>query len=516
MWNRNAQYHEWLLPYLEGGLDEARRARLEARLGEDPALAAEAERLRRTLNGLRGAAARTPRPESAQAPADLWPHLRARLVLHPAPPPRASRAWWLAGVGAPAAAALIVAAFWLPGWHTPAMPQFSTRPPLRPQAAPSFATPSAAPRPPAMGGGFPTGKPKPAVPEPPRPAPAATRATPFDLRAAAPPVNHTANGSLTPPPAPAPQNRLAVRPSRPPLPAVSIAPLRRQSGAGADSPAAPPVLPAPALLPAPAPPMTAAPKPLPPVPPPAPSAALNGQHGNRPAASDEAAATAGLGGGAGFGGGAAAPAAGASLKETVDGLGGSVRQQARSSPKALNLPPMFGPAGRPFPGVRRNKTALRPAPPGAPGSALQAFAADAQAGLDSWQAALSAAVRPPLWGENAGEQQANQALMAARESGGLDDLRARLEARRAQSPRELVVGRMLAAVYDFGFSKEAALRERRRVVGLEGAGGEDWFVLAQAEERVGNGPAARAAYRRALESPVPPSSFHAAIARQKG
>lgn len=138
---------------------------------------------------------------------------------------------------------------------------------------------------------------------------------------------------------------------------------------------------------------------------------------------------------------------------------------------------------------------------------------NALAGLDSWQAALSGAVQPPLWGENAGEQQANQALMAAREAGMLDDLRARLEARRTQAPQDVVTGRMLAAVYDFGFSGEPALRERRRVAGLEGAGGEDWFALAQAEERAGNGSAARAAYRRALESPIPPSAFHAAKAR---
>ena len=136
MLNRNTQYYEWLLPYLEGGLDEARRAQLEARLAADPALAAEAKRLARTLGGLRGAASRSLRPENASVPADLWPHLRARLVLDPVPRPR-PRAWWLAGVGAPAAAALIVAAIWLPGWHPLVRPELASKTTARPTVAPA-------------------------------------------------------------------------------------------------------------------------------------------------------------------------------------------------------------------------------------------------------------------------------------------------------------------------------------------------------------------------------------------
>lgn len=141
---------------------------------------------------------------------------------------------------------------------------------------------------------------------------------------------------------------------------------------------------------------------------------------------------------------------------------------------------------------------------------------DTAAGLDSAQAALASAVQPPLWGETAGEQQANQALLAVKEAGLLEDLRSRLEARRAQSPRDIGNARILAAVYEYGVSSEAALRERRRITGLEGATGEDWFVLAQREEQAGNTQAARAAYRRALESSPPPNAYHAAIARQKG
>jgi hypothetical protein len=195
------------------------------------------------------------------------------------------------------------------------------------------------------------------------------------------------------------------------------------------------------------------------------------------------------------------------VNRAANALEGGARQQPKPQFKALSPPPaaMFGQIGSPSQAVRPNKTARR----------LQTFAANPQQGLDSWQAALSAALRPPLWGETEGEQQANQTLMATRESGMLDDLRARLEARRAQSPRDLVAGRMLAAVYDFGFSFESALRERRRIVGLEGATGEDWYALADAEERAGNGAAARTDYRRALDAPGPLSSFHAAIARQR-
>ena len=453
MLNRNTRYSEWLLPYLEGGLDEARRAQLEARLAVDPALADEARRLAQTLGGLRGAASRAPRPENASVPADLWPHLRARLVLDPAPRPRA-RAWWLAGVGAPAVAALIVAAFWLPGWHSLPQPTLAPKPTLAPRPT-SAPRPATTPKAVIPSTAVPV-TPKPAPPPHPaisparsvKPAPvadvgtakpgaavlnAAPPASPFDLPA--PPAAVT----------PAPASRVRRAAVAPPAPmTVPTAPTAK-----AVAPQAPAAV------------TPSAPKPaLPP-----PSAPLT--------------ATAG----------AAGLAGGAAPKETRNSADDAVSQRAKTQPDA--------------------------APPGAPPSAPQMFAPAAPGGLDSWQAALAAAVRPPHWGGDEGDAQANQALMAARESGQLDDLRARLEARRTQSPHDPVTGRMLAAVYDFGFSPESALRERRRVSGLEGADGEDWYALAQAEERAGNRAAARAAYQRALESAVPPSPFHAAIARGK-
>ena len=479
MLNRNARYQEWLLPYLEGGLDEAQTALLEARLAADPALAAEAERLHRMVGGLRASASRTAPLESAQVPADLWPHLRARLVLDPAPAPRPrAHLWWVAGVGAPAAAALFVAAFWLPGWHAPGG-RLSHQQAAPAKAAPPTPVPSLAPF--SAGGGYPgasakrsVAKPTAAAPKPAQAAPiAAAKTNPFALPA---------------PIAPAVPPRV-VRATSGPVglssgPSLGAGQAVRISG----QVTAPVPGPAPSPVPPPA-PMVASPvmpEPLPPAPSPAPVAA---------ASADEA-----------------APATKAVPNAAVNDLNGATPPQAKPHP--ANPMEMHAPSAQALHSTRRSKASLHYLLPPA-GSAALPFATNGAADLDDSQAALSAAVQSPLWGENAGEQQANQALMAAREAGQLDDLRAHLEAQRSQAPRSLVTGRMLAAVYAFGFSSEPALRERRRIVGLEGATGEDWFALAQAEEAARNTASARAAYRHALESPVPPSAFHVGVARGK-
>ena len=452
---RNTRYSEWLLPYLEGALDEARRAQLEARLAVDPALAAEARQLARTVGGLRGVATRAPRPENAQVPADLWPHLRARLVLDPAPRPR-PRVWWLAGVGAPAAAALLVAAFWLPNRHLLTPPTLAPKQTAvsRPTTASKAVVPSPA---------VPV-TPEPAGLAPPTAAPA--RSAPMAKVGAAKSGTAASNAPptlfrMTAPPAspfdlPVPAPRAAQVANSVPTPSIPAPPLAGTVHAA--RPATP--LPPPAMAPA------------PPPKPPAPAAAVQDRVAPSPTA--------------------VAPA-------VTEGAANDAQRRAKTQANASHFAAPPAPTDAP--------PALAPDVPGSPDLAVGS--------LDSWQAALSAAVRAPLWGENEGDAQVNQALTSVREAGMLDDLRARLEARRAQSPRDVVTGRMLAAVYDSGFSKEAALRERRRVSGLEGAGGEDWYALAQAEERAGNGTAARAAYRHALESPVPPSPFHAAIARGK-
>lgn len=104
-------YYSWLVPYMEGTLDAHRRAKLEARLARDPALAAEAEAVRRTAQRLR-AAAQSDRSvaESVSQASDLWPGIEAQLrPMHRS----ASRPWLWAG-GLCAAAALGWATLWGP------------------------------------------------------------------------------------------------------------------------------------------------------------------------------------------------------------------------------------------------------------------------------------------------------------------------------------------------------------------------------------------------------------------
>ena len=60
-----------------------------------------------------------------------------------------------------------------------------------------------------------------------------------------------------------------------------------------------------------------------------------------------------------------------------------------------------------------------------------------------------------------------------------------------------------------------ALAERRRVALLATADGEDWFELAQTEERLGNIASAQRAYAQALRAAgAPLSPAHRAVAHQ--
>ena len=105
------RYQPWLVPYAEGTLDERRRAKLEARLARDPALAAEAEATRRTVGRLRDASGDENSEAAPGSPApSVWPQIEARLR----PARRAApRPWFWAG-GLCAAASLAWATLWGP------------------------------------------------------------------------------------------------------------------------------------------------------------------------------------------------------------------------------------------------------------------------------------------------------------------------------------------------------------------------------------------------------------------
>lgn len=481
MFKRNTNYSEWLVPYLEGGLDEAQSAEMKARLAADPALAGEADRLRRTLGHLRQSAERRPKAANADVPADLWPRLRARL--EPPPAPRRVTSGWMAGAGA--VAALAWAALWIPTLHLPDRAadhsqnrpsrqiRVTTNPPQKrvvsaPRPA-GIAKPVPAPSAPAVpvpSAHFaaPAGKQATGVAGPKAPAPTLAAGDPFTLPV--PPPHPKDAGHLSTPPFPLSGKSLTPLPSgKPTQMASGGAAYYDSAGMAARKPQGD----------APATPVMTVPAPPPAAPAPAPLAATT-----PPAPVSDAPIT-------------------GSLFRSRSGARPAPAPPRRAEPDGLR---------------QRHAAKQRGAGTAAGGSAMR-FDTDESASLDAWQAALAQSAQPPLLGDTVGEQQANQALMAARESGTLETLRARLEAKRSQAPTDIVAARMLAAVYDFGFQGELALRERRRLTGLDGAVGEDWFALGQAEEHAGNREAARAAYRHALESPTPPAAFHAALARQR-
>jgi len=470
---------DWLLPYLEGAYaaDPARQAVCEARLAADPALAAEAAQMRQTLNAVRGVAARTSKPAAA-VPADSWPRLKARLQTVPVR--RLSWAW-LGGAGAAVAVAAGVLAVVLPGHHTPPV-----------KSGPLIA---AAPRP---------------VPITP-PADQAVQ-KPAQVTQTAPPTK-TPTGPLVPPNPNGlsdPFLKLPVPPPRPGAPAAKSLPpvvinpvpkpdkqiASRDTNGGRSPEVISPLLPVPPTTA----PLPAAP-PLPPPPTPmTESPAPQAHFGRKLFAVPTPAAQ-------------PAPSAGsATAKGQIQAFSAENAPSAAVAPPAepYKLPPPAAVIGGGFgggPGRAMSRMAVPPR--------REPTSADNAALLSAGTKSLAEAVAPSLWGRTEGMQQSNETLTDLREAGLLDDLRTTLEARRAQMPKDLATGRMLAAVYDFSGTADAARHERERIARLDGANGEDFFQLAQSEERAGNADAARAAYRRALTAPVPPTGFHAAIARQK-
>lgn len=507
MLKRTPNDYDRLLPYLEGALDEPQRVQMESRLAADPALAAEADRLRRTTGSLRLTAQHLGPAENSEVPPALWPRLRARLdeaAPLPAPKPRA-QSWWLAGVGATAAAGMVVAAFWLPGWRAPELATVEKSSPRVVSIRPSVVAPPRSvqgtaptpithtlPTPGLVGNGplpaeltakkLPTAAPPQkvaAVPAKP-PAPEYSVGDPFALPSAPAYYNEPAPkilGSTVDE-----QRRLKMTGEVSPL-GVNASPRDAQRRARTLKPS----FATRGILP------------------PSPASAPLTAQGQTP----QAASVNGVVAPGGFG---SSFDQGTNPAQQSQSLAG----QAAAAPAAPAMGKMLfrQPKAQVF-ALQNTQQNHQAAPVTLENANNSQDAADAPENLDTWQKSLAAAVQPASWGENERVQQANQALMSVKMSGKLDDLRVRLEARQAQSPSDIVNGRMLASVYEFGFSTEAALRERRRITGLENAVGEDWFALAQLEEKRGNVQAARTAYRRSLESPTPPTPFHAAIARER-
>lgn len=465
---------DWLLPYLEGAYaaDPARQAACEARLAADPALTAEAAQMRQTLNAVRGVAARTPRSDTATVPADSWPRLKARL--QPAPSRRLS--WgWLGGAGAAVAAGVLAVV--LPGTHQKPPIQSSVQVATTPRPVPLTA-----PTPPAVSAGQKSAQVA-------QTAPPKTPTGPL-----VPPNPNGLNDPFLTPPIPPPHPGASAAKSSPPVVVKPLPKTNQQIASrdlnGSHSPEViSPLLPLPV-------PQSTAPMPVaPPLPTPAPQTRFERKFAlPTPAAQPTP------------------PADSIAANARIQTFSGEAPPSAAPAPpvEPYKLPPPAAAVGGGFgggPGRAMNRMAVPPrrAPTSADNVAL----------LTAGTKSMTEAVGPPLWGKTEGMQQSNETLTDLREAGLLDDLRAKLEARRTQMPNDLATGRMLAAVYDFSGTADAARHERERIAGLDGANGEDFFQLAQSEERAGNVDAARAAYRRALTAPVPPTGFHAAIARQK-
>ena len=502
LFSRNSKYYQWLPAYLEDGLDEARQAQMQARLAADPVLAAEAERLRRTIQQLQEARTREQAPANAAVPTDLWPRLQRRLERASAPRPT-RQIGWMAGVGATAVLAL-AAALWLPMGFSPHRRESAkivkTNPPVQVAMTPPKAAVGAVARP-ASAMTAPPAVPRPVqVAQALPPSPALAAPGPSTLPIAPMPVAARKPLAMPLPLKQSPPATVAAKPTpaaaKPTLMASGLEGSQigdRAVSVNGISPGSPPAAaPAPASLatdgqaiPA-SPPMAAFKAAVP----------AETDAGNTPAPTR-------------------LPAASGSVSEAKAGATASPLPLPQDTPHVFSMTaPRFENRMRRMGGMKMG--AMKAAVPPVSFHALNAEAAPPSGqSLDTWQATLSAAVQPPLWGEDAGAAQANQALTAARQAGQLDILRGRLEAKRAQSPQDITVGRMLAAVYDFGFASDLVLSERRRIAGLAGADGEDWFALALAEEHAGNAPTAKLDYRRALASAVPPNSFHAALARQR-
>ncbi len=466
------QYQEWLVPYLEGTLDSERRTLLEARLATDSVLAQEVEALRSTVGHLRETAARHRAAQTATRPAqaDLWPRLRTRLE-SPAPPRplAAPRVWW--GTGLAAACGLALVLVWQPFAHheKPRHYAFSpTRMASRDigRSQDTIGPLNTPPPPPPIV--------LPAKPATPKASPHSSVVPP--LTTGDPFAGARATGGASQPPQATTfsmdQKHMMVH---------APAPVVRPRFA---SPAPPPLTNRVAT-----------------------NGAVAGDAHRQTPAFDINSAPASA---------SASPTPASTMADRnprgrLEATGSAAKSGASDQPPRVadnaDNAPAFAPEAAPTaPAARMNETR---AFMGLPGSRTGGS-------FEAWLETLAQTQQPPLFGTDEGAQQAAQVVTDARDAGAWNALRLRLEAQRRRQPQSLVVGRMLAAVYENGGEGTAALAERRRISRLLGTSAEDWFQLARLAEAAGDRNTARQAYQRSLTpNAAPLSAEHADIAHHQ-
>lgn len=474
-------YYTWLIPYLENALDAEQRRMLEARLAEDPGLAAELESLRRAEPRLRQMAASLRRTEPVAAPGvSVWPRLREQLDAHPVRPRPAPAFWWAGGLCA--ASALVLAVISFHPWAHP-LPHVTRI---------------------ADNSG---GRSAPRVEFPRDNATETQMAKKLRLRAA-----HVAQARTAAHP------RVATALTQVPKPSGVV-----KTGVSAKRPAAVPpplqyaatfdsALPAPTHTPSHA-LKTRLLKPI---------LMADGAGAAKytvpmPSNPVSTFATPGTA--------VASPAPARNQMADTNRI--TARLQSKNSvnvpitmPTTDNTGAVGG--GTPNDSARAGEANPAPAtvlPERALAGAPAALTINGDTAPLTLRQRLERTVTPPLYGTAEGEQQEQRLLQDAQQAGALDILTAELEhgaitANQAAS-QEAVAARLRAAIYEMTGDQDRALLERRDVVLLSSATGEDWFELAQTEARLGNADSAGKAYARALRATSPPlSAAHRAIARQ--
>lgn len=487
----NAPDKTWLIPYLEGTLDDARRTRLEARLRADDALASELEALRAATERLRALAASD---QTTPAAPSLWPGVRARLELQ-ARPVRAPRRrlLWAGGLAASCALAAVAVVALKPS------PRLA--PAAMPEAASSVASvPIVRPRAVSK---------KIAVPMDAVKIAAAPRSKAAPVRR--PDSLRFAQRAVVPPGTPL---RPPLSRSAPSAPSVARSPARPAASTarptlmasrdvGSESANAKDV---PLGLSA-----ESAPQVKTQASPVNPAGSAPGSRSFGGGASGKRSAADGSGAAGAAGREAQAPAA---VKARINK--DEIKAAPTVKPPALTVKPPAPLAETVSDGVRLNglTQARQRQKADTNGLALGLWRrGETRLALNGWQDALERAVKPPLYGDESGVKLASQTLQSVTDAGALDAFRQLLERRRTQLPRDVVLARLLAVVYDFSGDAARARDAWERVAKTGKASSQDWLQLAEAEDKMGDGEAAKAAYQRVLDAVGPSASKDAARKR---